>query len=112
VSGIVLWQIGTFLVFLLGISWSVLPFLIVVPALAVGGYFTSRSIRPRDVRRHLIEGGIVGLIVMLLVIPIAGLDGGILNNIGSLASGIAVSVIGAWIGTRVEPRSKGDESAP
>lgn len=100
VSGIVLWQVGTFFVFLLGISWSVLPFLIFVPALAIGGYVTSRSIRSRDFPRHLVEGGIVGMIVMLLVIPIAGLEGGILNNMDTFVSGIGVSVIGAWFGTR------------
>jgi hypothetical protein len=83
-SAIVLWQVGAFLVFLLGISWSVLPYLIFVPALAIGGYVISRSIRSRDVQRHLIEGCIVGVIVMLVAIPIAGLEGGILKNLDTL----------------------------
>lgn len=103
ISGVVLWQVATFLVFLLGISWSALPFLIFVPALAIGGYVTSISIRSKDVKRHLIEGGIVGSILMLLVIPIAGLAGGIVNNMETFIGGIALSVAGAWFGARKGP---------
>ena len=98
ISGIVLWQIVTLLVFLLGISWSALPFLIFVPALAIGGYVTSTSLRSKDLQRQLIEGGIVGSIVMLMVIPILGMDGGILNNMGWFIAGIALSAVGAWVG--------------
>jgi hypothetical protein len=99
-SGILLWQVMTFLVFLLGINWNALPFLIFVPALIIGGYVAVRNIEPRFLVRHLAMGGAVGLIVMLLAAPLFEKEGGILFIIGIIFAGSAISVFGSYLGTR------------
>jgi len=99
-SGILLWQAMTFLVFLLGINWNALPYLIFVPALIIGGYVSARNIEPRFLLRHLAMGGAVGFIVMLLAASMFEKDGGVWFVIQIILAGSAISVFGSYLGTR------------
>lgn len=77
-----------------------LPFLIIVPSLVIGGFIAANKMHSKHISRYLIIGGIVGIIVILITITVIKLKGEIWVAFIFILSGVALSTFGAFIGAK------------